>query len=416
MSANKPNLIFSAGFQAIEFNSFRESTLKEGETLVEHVFNVKEERSERGNAITAQCVPATRITSSPYSIHFELTPDRIVSSGRCSCVAGVDALCKHSAAVVLFINRERATGSTDDEQKWKGPSLKARSLYPKGASIQSLLGGASSSERQSTKESDLDKTVMLSEFERFGLSETSIGKSLIASVGHDCQMPSSSLEMEVVIDIDQDIEAMFLDERVEPMDLLVLPGTSFFFDDKIACSPSDALKIFKTTMGQSENPTWFVERKYRISASTAHRIANARKEETAKKYFFGNAFDCKNFRYGRTMEQKAKDVFSATHQHYELLNCGLVVHPQIGWLCATPDALLRSDEGLLILEVKCPSSCEGDRINVPYLSNGNLSRNHPYFAQVQIQMFVCNVKKAVFFVFSEADNVTVEISRDDVYL
>ena len=87
----------------------------------------------------------------------------------------------------------------------------------------------------------------------------------------------------------------------------------------------------------------------------------------------------------------------------------LVVHQKQPWLAGSPDGISLSQDGTVrILEIKCPESCEDKEITMDYLitsQNGELllKRSSPYFAQIQINMLVTNLKLAHFFVWSSVD-------------
>ncbi len=126
--------------------------------------------------------------------------------------------------------------------------------------------------------------------------------------------------------------------------------------------------------------------------------------------------DHKNLRYGRAMESLAKERYREATGN-EVLPAGLCVKPCQPWLCATPDAIVRDENGnLLTLELKCPISCKGKDISVPYLTDQGLKVSHEYYCQVQLQLYCCNLHKSHFFVFSEKDAQLVEIDRNDEFL
>ncbi len=117
------------------------------------------------------------------------------------------------------------------------------------------------------------------------------------------------------------------------------------------------------------------------------------------------------------MENLAKTKYLEVRKTSSLIESGLFVKSCQPWLCASPDGIVKESDGVMLtLEVKCPSSCKGKKISVPYLDESGLKRNHEYYCQVQIQMYCANVSKCHFFVFSEVDSVLVEIMRDDVFL
>ena len=73
-----------------------------------------------------------------------------------------------------------------------------------------------------------------------------------------------------------------------------------------------------------------------------------------------------------------------------------------GWL--SPDGLLVFRNGEQAqLQIKCPISCSDSKISVPYLEISNLKKGHPYYTQIQIQLYCCEVKIAVLFIYSEND-------------
>jgi hypothetical protein len=67
---------------------------------------------------------------------------------------------------------------------------------------------------------------------------------------------------------------------------------------------------------------------------------------------------------------------------------------------------------IIVLEVKCRESS----IKVDYVKNGELKKTHPYFFQVQVQMYLCNAAKCHFFVFSPVDSLLIEIAIDRDFL
>ncbi len=83
--------------------------------------------------INGECLPEMKIRKSDYKIEFLVDPvSRSVLEARCPCVAGMNAKCKHGAALFTYVNCEMSEGKTDDAQSWQGPSKRAQNLYPKG--------------------------------------------------------------------------------------------------------------------------------------------------------------------------------------------------------------------------------------------------------------------------------------------
>lgn len=106
-----------------------------------------------------------------------------------------------------------------------------------------------------------------------------------------------------------------------------------------------------------------------------------------------------------------------------LIQVGTVVHPVQNWLSCSPDGIVVIEDEVHLLEIKCPFSRRGRELVdyqksfVCYLQfidgEVHLKRSHPYYKQVQIQMYVLNAKKCLFFVYSSVQNITLLLCRDD---
>lgn len=101
--------------------------------------------------------------------------------------------------------------------------------------------------------------------------------------------------------------------------------------------------------------------------------------------------------------------------------CGTFLH-ESGLLCASPDGLVGD---FAVLEIKCPFKYRGD----PDFNNAFrdpsfclfvnesgavcLKPNHPYFDQVQGQMFLSGRDHAYFVVYIPAQTLIVCVDKDD---
>lgn len=169
-------------------------------------------------------------------------------------------------------------------------------------------------------------------------------------------------------------------------------------------------------MKQACSPDWFLQRKLRITASVGHKIVRGRKKETRWKYFYQHIPNLPSLEYGRRTETVAKASFSAL-TGFQVSNVGLVVRADQPWLASTPDGIFRdSSENIALLEVKCPISCKGAMIDVEYIQDGELKKSHPYYTQVQLQMYTCNCDVCYFFVYSSADQFLTIVERDEELL
>lgn len=97
--------------------------------------------------------------------------------------------------------------------------------------------------------------------------------------------------------------------------------------------------------------------------------------------------------YGTANEQTATTALEMFHLTAPVVETGFHVHPDLEWLGASPDGLLREDG---LVEIKCPY---GQRDKNPPVFKPLLEMPH-YYAQTQIEMFCTGRKWVVFYQWS----------------
>ena len=190
-----------------------------------------------------------------------------------------------------------------------------------------------------------------------------------------------------------------------------------------------------STRGQASNPEWFRQRKGRITASICHSVLTKGRRLLDSQ---GKLVDCAklvqqilykkldenlpSLKYGREMEDDARQKYEiimreAGHKRLNVMKCGMKVKSDQVYIGASPDGLVSCDccgEGLL--EIKCPSSVAHtvpSPDNLPYLQNdGNISKNHMYYSQVQLQMGVWEKSWCDFFVYTKHGNARIRVPFD----
>jgi putative phage-type endonuclease len=191
---------------------------------------------------------------------------------------------------------------------------------------------------------------------------------------------------------------------------------SFYLRHVQLANDATSKELCFQTVGQSNNSLWFLERRFRITASRAHRISRARHDKTRLKYFFEKKVDNTNFLYGRDLESKARNCYREKYQK-DVIEVGLAVRKEAPFVGASPDGIIIENQDVIVLEIKCPKRCEKANIDVDYVNEyGELSKKHEYYTQVQLQIFCCNATKCHFFIYSEADSKLVVVDRDQEFI
>lgn len=204
-----------------------------------------------------------------------------------------------------------------------------------------------------------------------------------------------------------------------------------YYEVQVCVSEHESLQICTDTVEHRLSSVWKVERSRRITASNAYCLYT---------YYNSRPDSVKDWRRKITGLVVPREIQSVAISHgmrceslaiqaYErdynknVSVCGFVIPPHIPWLGCSPDGIIINERK--IIEVKCPMSgadhllCEVLE-SAPYLTKNLklLKRNHKYYSQVQLNMFVLKCTSADFVIYSEAeDKCHVEtINFDENYV
>ena len=183
-SGGGPTIILGGGFSPINGMEFLGQSEAKGRSLhkCSRIFNVRETQKPGENYIITGRILRTTTVKETWNLRFEIDPiSRKVIKASCSCFVGCTGKCKHCGALFSFINAERPTGKTDKEQQWTTPSKKAEERFPKGETVQQMFGkDVPSTSNVVIQRDQPDFCKKLKEdLERFGLTKSSLFKSLL---------------------------------------------------------------------------------------------------------------------------------------------------------------------------------------------------------------------------------------------
>lgn len=169
-------------------------------------------------------------------------------------------------------------------------------------------------------------------------------------------------------------------------------------------------------MEKQLTPEWFEKRKGKITGSSVGAILGLspyqKPEDVMRRMvrdFHGAENEVKDnivFQYGRLNEKFALADFE-DETFLSVKETGFNVSEQYEWLGASPDGLVGDDA---IIEIKCPFS---KRESSDFKSIKEMPH---YYAQVQIELFCTNRKKAYFFQWSKVGNKLETINIDNDWL
>jgi hypothetical protein len=229
--------------------------------------------------------------------------------------------------------------------------------------------------------------------------------------------PSSDLNV-------QDVEEVVTSPHLPPSLSELVEDHEFEdeFIDSLKLTTDEVAAIEEATRGQHESSEWTKQRIGRITGSVCHGVlckvkrGNTETGTTLDSIMGQNVVpDLPALRYGRFTEEEAAEAY-VVHQrnHHPNLTakeCGLFVHPQHGFLAASPDRLVTCSccqSGLV--EIKCPFSAINQCIThetVKYLTwcDGvlQLKRSHQYYSQIQQQLGVTGRQWCDFVVYTKKE-------------
>ena len=142
---------------------------------------------------------------------------------------------------------------------------------------------------------------------------------------------------------------------------------------KFNVTPVERDNIERITRCQSQSPEWFAVRARRITGSKCGKII-CQKEGTLallKSVMYSKPMESnclpKSIKWGNDNEPCARAAYTQymrSNGHANLVTrpCGFIVHPSMGWLGASPDAVVTDPSVELqhgIAEFKCPYTKKG---------------------------------------------------------
>ena len=193
---------------------------------------------------------------------------------------------------------------------------------------------------------------------------------------------------------------------------------------ELTISKDQQSAVEKATKMQANSKDWFLFRAGRITASKVYNVCHTDvalpSQSLIKSICYPESYRFSSVAtsWGCDHEKIAREMYETDlkdgHKNVVIEDSGLHISIKNPFLGASPDALVACDccgEGCL--EIKCPfcskdqfifEAAENKKFCLDKVSNGfQLSKNHPYYYQVQAQIHICGRKYCDFYVWTEKD-------------
>ncbi|XP_026740625.1 uncharacterized protein LOC113503032 [Trichoplusia ni] len=435
------DVIIKTGFESVKHEiSFQPQTMLKGKKMVlaEHVRNVEELRTN-GNSylIRANIIRQTSVTVTPYNTSLNINSSRVVTGVKCSCVYNQSGKCKHVAALICYINDKVSHSKTSCEQQWGKPSIRqfVQCKYSKGRYFQDMFPSVSKTEcckpQSIIRHDELLQESSLKQI--LQATEQTLDSNLVTEVVSDTS-DKVDLEKEDCLACLNFFFTVKSEFQLYKRDYPLAENLEEYYKKYVAVTNEDIINICCNTMKQSDCPNWYAIRHLRITASKNIHSIKSRKtksiESLVSSILKPKKIDCVATRYGLCNEKDAILLYEKIN-FCKVKTVGAIISKEQPWLCVSIDGVVVEDGCVTkLVEVKCPISCEKKPVvdfannlcNVDYLVLINnvleIRQSHPYYTQVQSQMYVTGMTICDIFVYSPLRNasVAVQVNRDEQFI
>ncbi|XP_063384478.1 uncharacterized protein LOC134670606 [Cydia fagiglandana] len=186
-------------------------------------------------------------------------------------------------------------------------------------------------------------------------------------------------------------------------------------------TPEQIVNTEKATKVQDKSKEWHNLRCCRVTASNFHVACHATtgKDHLIQRIMNPRAIHTRAITHGKIHESTA----IAKYEEYfglKVEKSGLHISEEFPFLAASPDGLLGDET---VIEVKCPYAARYmpiTAVTVPYLESIvgklHLKRNHPYFYQIQGQLYCSKRKYCNLIIYTFKEIQVIFLQRDDCFI
>ncbi|XP_049923486.1 uncharacterized protein LOC126404346 [Epinephelus moara] len=195
--------------------------------------------------------------------------------------------------------------------------------------------------------------------------------------------------------------------------------------------PDQCKRLEATTKQQAKSNDWYTHRACRITSTTFYSVCTGDylSKSTLEKimHYNDSNIEVPAVVWGREKEETARQCYikeaKKKHQNIKVSLCGFVIRHDEPHLGTSPDGKVECEccgEG--VVEIKCPykyrKGLQDATVSEDFCLDQtfHLKKTRPYYHQVQLHMFVCNVQYCDFVVWTTRELVVNRIPRDEQLL
>ncbi|KAL3865828.1 hypothetical protein ACJMK2_043178 [Sinanodonta woodiana] len=397
---------------------------------VQTVFHMKTDSGHY--VLKADVKPSWRVTEEPHHPWVALKKSGPVIAAHCNCMAGLGETCFHIGALLFKIEAAVQLGytsstCTDRPCEWNGcfvknvePKKIADIIFYKTAAKEKLKNSKRKMRKMiepaTTEEQKrfLQSLAVLKKKPCVGLSAFKEYSGLFVSHGPG---PTSTK-------LPPSFRSFYSanNESIEGVDLTKMSNSMY---EQSHISDAQVAYVEEVTRNQSSSLVWHEQRVGRITASIAGDCLRTRLSNPSpyliKKICVANEGP-KRFPADPDHVPCGNVYMTIPTEHLEgtVQKSGLFICKDSQFLGASPDGQVQCKCcGAGVLEIKCPYKYREARLVDALSDTGfyldkdyHLKKTHKYFAQVQMQMHVCNKGFTDLVVWTPLDVIIVRVNRD----
>ncbi|XP_037560765.2 uncharacterized protein LOC119439351 [Dermacentor silvarum] len=377
------------------------------------------------------------ISTQPLEPWLLVKQDGMVKAAHCTCMAGLGEACSHIGALLFYLeaasNFRDGQACTDKENAWLPPYS---STVPCAPLAHIDFASATTKKRRLDGHRSSSSKKPATTIERPSQCEWKGFLDRIKKAGKYSAvlaLKKDYCEEFIPVQVKHSTALLGHLARDKPLSRDAMLEECEMFAQAYVVEPKVCKDVEAATRGQSASPTWFAFRAGRVTASTAHAACRTTLTQPSvslvKKICYPeeSKFSSPATNWGLRKEDIARNqyVAEASSQHKEFVcnKSGLHISSHEPHMAASPDGLISCaccQDG--VLEIKCPYSaaCVKDVVTqksgcLEVAASDNtlkLKRQHAYYTQIQMQLFVCQRSYCDFFVWTPADSHLERIFLD----